>query len=47
LYNVTCCDVEAANFKTLVYSVVLNVGKSVLKMEETLWENSLIIAKDA
>jgi hypothetical protein len=38
--------VEAGNFKTLAYSVVLSVGKSVLKMAETLWENSLIIAKD-
>jgi hypothetical protein len=37
--------VEAGNFTTLVYSVLLNVDKSVLKMTETLWENVLIIAK--
>jgi hypothetical protein len=32
-------------FTTLVYSVLLNVGKSLLKITETLWKNSLIIAK--
>jgi hypothetical protein len=36
---------EAGNFTTLVYSILLTVGKSVLKMMETLWKNSLIIAK--
>jgi hypothetical protein len=29
----------------LVYIVLLSVGKTVLKMTESLWENSLIIAK--
>jgi hypothetical protein len=38
--------VEAGNFTRLEYSVVLNVGKSVLKMAETLWENSLKSPKD-
>jgi hypothetical protein len=33
------------NFTTLVYSVLLNVGKSVLKMMKTSWRDSLIIAK--
>jgi hypothetical protein len=40
-----CSEVVAGNFTTLVYSVLLNIGKSVLKME-TLWKNSFIIAKD-
>jgi hypothetical protein len=26
------CEVEAGNFTTLVYSVLPNIGKSVLKM---------------
>jgi hypothetical protein len=38
-------EVEAGNFTTMVYSILLNAGKSELKME-TLWKNSLIIAKD-
>jgi hypothetical protein len=29
----------------LVYSILLSIGKNVLKMTETLWKNSLIIAK--
>jgi hypothetical protein len=37
---------EAGNFTALVYSVLLSVGGSVLKMTDTLWKNSLIIAKD-
>jgi hypothetical protein len=37
---------EAGNFTALVYSVLLSVGRSVLKMTDTLWKNSLIIAKD-
>jgi hypothetical protein len=41
-----CFEVEAGNFTTLVYSILFNVGKSLLKMTETLWENSPIIAKD-
>jgi hypothetical protein len=41
-----CSEVEARNFTTLVYSILLNVGKSVMKMIKTLWKNSLIIAKD-
>jgi hypothetical protein len=40
-------EVEAENFASLVYSVLLNVGKSVLKMMETSWKNDFIIAKDA
>jgi hypothetical protein len=43
---VMCFKVEAGNFTTLVYSILLNTGKSVLKMMETLWKNSLIIPKD-
>jgi hypothetical protein len=31
---------------TMIYSVLLNTGKSMLKMMKTLWKNSLIIAKD-
>jgi hypothetical protein len=42
---VMCSEVEAGNFTTLVYSVLLNVGKFVLKTTETLWKNNLIIAK--
>jgi hypothetical protein len=38
-----CFEVEAGNLTTLIYSILLNVGKSVLKMMETLWKNSLII----
>jgi hypothetical protein len=34
------------DFTTLVYSVLFSVGKSVLKMMETLLKNSHIIAKD-
>jgi hypothetical protein len=41
-----CCEVEAGNFATLVYSVFPNVGKSILEMAEVLWENSVIIAND-
>jgi hypothetical protein len=40
-----CSEVEAGNFTTLIY-VILSVGKRVLIMKETLWENRLIIAKD-
>jgi hypothetical protein len=36
-------EVETGNFTALVYSILLNAGKSVLKME-ILWKNSLIIA---
>jgi hypothetical protein len=39
-------EVEAGNFPTLVCSVLLNIGKNVLKMAKTLWKNSLQIAKD-
>jgi hypothetical protein len=38
-------EIEARNFTNLVYKVLLNVGRSVLKMMETLWKNSLIIAE--
>jgi hypothetical protein len=40
-----CCEVEAGNFTAEVHSALLNVGKSVLKMTETLWKNGLLIAK--
>jgi hypothetical protein len=43
---VMCSEVEAGNFTTMLHTVILNVGKSVLKVTETLWENSLIILKD-
>jgi hypothetical protein len=38
-------EVKAENSTTLVYSVLLDVGKSVLKITEPLWKNSLLIAK--
>jgi hypothetical protein len=41
-----CSEVEAGNFVALVYSALLNVGKSALKMTENLWKNSLTVAKD-
>jgi hypothetical protein len=41
-----CSKVQARNFTTLVYSVLLNAGKTVLKKKETLWKNNLIIAKN-
>jgi hypothetical protein len=41
-----CSELKAGNFTTLVYSILLKVGKSALKMKETLWRNSLILAKD-
>jgi hypothetical protein len=37
--------VEAGIFATMIYSVLLKVGKNVLKMMETLRKNSLITAK--
>jgi hypothetical protein len=40
-----CSEVEAGNFTAVVYRVLLKVGRSALKMTETLWENSIIIAK--
>jgi hypothetical protein len=43
---VTCSEVEAGNFTISVCSVFLNVGKCVLKMTETLWENSLVNSKE-
>jgi hypothetical protein len=43
---VTCSEDEAGNFTTLIYSVLLNVGKSWLVVKTTLWKNSPIIAKD-
>jgi hypothetical protein len=42
---VMCSEVQACNFTTLVYSILLNIDKSELKMMETLWKCSLIIAK--
>jgi hypothetical protein len=41
-----CSKFEAGNFTTLAYNVLFRVGKSVLKMEETLWKNYLVIAED-
>jgi hypothetical protein len=41
-----CFEVEAGNFTALVYSVLFNAGRSVLKMAVILWKNSLIIVKD-
>jgi hypothetical protein len=41
-----CSEVEAGNFTTLAHSVLHSVGKSLLKVTETLWKNGLIIAKD-
>jgi hypothetical protein len=38
-------EVKAGNFTTLIYSILLNTGKRSLKME-TMWKNSLKIAKD-
>jgi hypothetical protein len=43
---VMCFEVEAGNFTTVIYTVLLSVAESVLKMMETLWKNGLIIAKD-
>jgi hypothetical protein len=43
---ITCSKVEAGNFTTHAYNVLLNIGKSVLKMMKTLWKNSLTNAKD-
>jgi hypothetical protein len=37
--------VKAGNFTALLYSTLLNIGKSVLKMVKTLWKYSLIVAK--
>jgi hypothetical protein len=42
---VICSEVEAEAFAEFVYSVLLKVGKSVLKMSENLWQKSLIITK--
>jgi hypothetical protein len=42
---VMCYVVKTGNFTTLVYSVLLNTGKSVLKIMKTLWKNTLIIVK--
>jgi hypothetical protein len=36
---------ETGSLTTVVCSVLLNDGKSVLKMMETLWKNSRIIAE--
>jgi hypothetical protein len=38
-------EVKAGNCRILVCSILLNIGKSELKMTETLWKNSLIIAR--
>jgi hypothetical protein len=39
-------EVEVGYFTTPVYSILLTVGKSVLKMTETLWKNNFVITKD-
>jgi hypothetical protein len=44
---VVCFKVETGYFTAVVYSVLLSVGKSVLKVTDTLWKSSLIFAKDA
>jgi hypothetical protein len=44
--DVACSEVEAGNFTTLVCSVLLNVRKSVSKMQR-LSKNGLVIAKEA
>jgi hypothetical protein len=41
-----CSEVEVSNFTTLIYRVLNNVGKIMLKMTESLWKNIIIIAKD-
>jgi hypothetical protein len=37
---------KAGNFVTLVYSILLNTGKNMLEMAQTLWKNCLTTAKD-
>jgi hypothetical protein len=41
-----CSEVKAGNFTTLIYSILLSAGKSVLKIMKTLWKNDPITAKD-
>jgi hypothetical protein len=41
-----CCEGEAGNFTTSLYSVLFNAGKSLLKMTETLRKTNLINPKD-
>jgi hypothetical protein len=43
---VMCFEVKPGNFTTLVYNILFSIGKSMLKMMETLWKNSLMIAED-
>jgi hypothetical protein len=40
--NLSCFEVEAADFTALVYSALLGIGKSVLKTTEIMWKNSAI-----
>jgi hypothetical protein len=40
-------EVEAGNFTTTECSVLLNVGRTVLKMTDSLWKNGHITGKDA
>jgi hypothetical protein len=42
---VMCSKVNAKNF-TMIYSILLNTGKSVLKIKKSLWKNSTTITKD-
>jgi hypothetical protein len=39
-------EIKTGNCTTLIHSILLNDGKNVLKMRETFFKNSLIIAKD-
>jgi hypothetical protein len=45
LYHSWCAPKLRHNFTTMVYSILLKVGKIVLKMTETLWKNSLIVVR--
>jgi hypothetical protein len=38
-------EVEGGNFTVLVYSVLINIGKSVLRILKTMCKKSIIIAK--
>jgi hypothetical protein len=40
-----CYEVKAGNFTTMEHSILFNIAKSLLKMTQTLWKNSLT-AKD-
>lgn len=40
-----CTEVETGNFIAMEHNVLLNAGKSVFQMTETLWANSIINSK--